>query len=1497
MWVKLNDWAQDDLFTQFKTIREGKYTYENICSYLIGKQIDVIPQILYNKDMYSKYISQGRQYLHMLHGNNKDHLKRWLYNRFQYVDSLFLQQNSPYTKQSITIRSCAPVGAVPKLDGEGNVISPYTARFEIQTYSPQYVTVCWRKNTYETKRVDWGETVVFENDMVNSQDNELIVYCATNLKSLGDVSCLNPTSIDIGAATRLIEFKCENSDKLVKADISKNSYLRSISFKGCSVMGTASGGSNVLDVSKSTNLKEVDIRGTKITSVLSNTEGGNLEKILYPTGIQTIVLSNQTNLEVIGIPYEDVALCKNLVTVNIKNCNSIKSLKYPYKENESITLDSIQYVQNLTIDNSLAELNEIGFTGFNSLRNLILQNMPKLKNVNFTNLLSKSANRSLQKVSFANIPNINSLSFNITSEDYKIGFADNAVIDVGGISSITKITSNTPIQGLNTLIVPTSVQELIFTNEIGSGTNDVKNIWSYSANHGNDGFTGMDLQDIELTNLNMIGLTNIKNAINFKLSPIDQHPNMNTNRNGDSVPYFRPEGTLDLSNYTESMVEMLKGIDLNKLNVIVDGKQTQSDLTSLFEGAIIPEEKTSFINSVLDQYSNSTIWDKMFKNADVEFDTPDINIPEEGSGRNMSLIEAFRGTSVSTDIYIGNNMINVSDMFRNCVNMVEYKENWDREYSNGIVADRCYFGTGGELDFVPAEWGGYGFYPNVVSEIEVYIPENDYELILVDTVNVLSRGIIKWGDKSVDFLGEENGYGHVYAKPGVYTIKGHFTFGNDASPSLSMRKVLTKVKCVATDTTNFNQAFKNCGKLISVNLNNIKPTSMTEMFYDCDTITTIDLSGLDTSENTNMKSMFYGCKALRSIVLDNINTDKVEDMYCLFYDCENLSTIDLSNFNTENVESMYSMFYGCKALTELNLDGFNTRNCINMAYMFFNCTGLIALDLHSFVTTNVTKMEYMFARCTGVKLLDLSMFDTSNVTSMFDMFYACTSLENLLLTNFDTRKVTDMQSMFNRCSELRVLDLSSFRGDSVTTLQYMFSGCSNLESLLLTNFNTPVLTNVRYLFSGCSTLTELNLSAMITTNVNSMYSLFINCNNLRSLDLSNFDTSNVENMQYMFSGCSALQTVNVSSFDTSKVTTMQNMFINCDSLQSLNLSNFNTEKVINMYGMFYGCSSLTELNISSFNTTKVKSMYGMFYGCSLLENLDVSQFITTNVDNMQYMFYGCQSLLSLNLSNFNTSNVNNMQCMFYDCRKLDNLDLSSFNTRNVNSMEYMFFNCTNLKSITLSSFITTSVANMQDMFAGCSSLITLDLSNFNTTKVDNMQFMFYNCSKLTNLDITSFDTRKVTDMQNMFYSCSSLSTLDLSSFDTTSVINMESMFESCKFNVDLSGKNTSNVQNAYKMFKSFGGTSINMDNCSLSSSTNNTDFITSSTITTLISPRNISTSINVTANKLTIESLVSLINGLADVPKPQTLDIGGTNIAKLSEDQLLVAINKNWTVC
>ena len=42
-------------------------------------------------------------------------------------------------------------------------------------------------------------------------------------------------------------------------------------------------------------------------------------------------------------------------------------------------------------------------------------------------------------------------------------------------------------------------------------------------------------------------------------------------------------------------------------------------------------------------------------------------------------------------------------------------------------------------------------------------------------------------------------------------------------------------------------------------------------------------------------------------------------MKYMFYECNSLTNIDLSNFNTQNVIDMNSMFYGCKSLTNIDL--------------------------------------------------------------------------------------------------------------------------------------------------------------------------------------------------------------------------------------------------------------------------------------------------------------------------------------------------------------------------------------------------------------------------------------------------------------------------------------------------------------------------------------------------------------------------------------------------
>jgi len=191
----------------------------------------------------------------------------------------------------------------------------------------------------------------------------------------------------------------------------------------------------------------------------------------------------------------------------------------------------------------------------------------------------------------------------------------------------------------------------------------------------------------------------------------------------------------------------------------------------------------------------------------------------------------------------------------------------------------------------------------------------------------------------------------------------------------------------------------------------------------------------------------------------------------------------------------------------------------------------------------------------------------------------------------------------------------------------------------------------------------------------------------------------------------------------------------------------------------------------------------------------------------------------------------------------ENFDFLDFSgSENVIGTSYMFLNCSSLISVPL--FDTSNVQSMSNMFADCSSLISVPL--FDTSNVRNMDYMFGYCTSLTS--VPAFDTSNVTSMSSMFLACSSLTSVP--AFDTSNVTSMSSMLYGC-----------SSLEEVH-MF----GMKVNFD-------------IHHST-------------------KFTREALLEIINNCANLTgqTAQTLKMGSTNLAKLTEEDKLIATNKNWTL-
>lgn len=112
-------------------------------------------------------------------------------------------------------------------------------------------------------------------------------------------------------------------------------------------------------------------------------------------------------------------------------------------------------------------------------------------------------------------------------------------------------------------------------------------------------------------------------------------------------------------------------------------------------------------------------------------------------------------------------------------------------------------------------------------------------------------------------------------------------------------------------------------------------------FTNC---TTMDLTYLDTSLTTDMSYMFGSFipnNSLNIIIFgDDFNTSKVTTMSMMFAELESLTTLNLSNFDTSNVTDMSAMFWWCTSLSSLDLSNFDTSNVISTYRMFAHTTNI-----------------------------------------------------------------------------------------------------------------------------------------------------------------------------------------------------------------------------------------------------------------------------------------------------------------------------------------------------------------------------------------------------------------------------------------------------------------------------------------------------------------------------------------------------------------------------
>lgn len=241
----------------------------------------------------------------MMNGKKKYQRRQFERDQEIYMATKFV--GTSITSDQIMFRCNTPVGAVVSPD--------YT--LHLTPYSNMYLDVMFGNSSVKQIRAKAGQTYDITCPYATMDDTAVLVYAASRIQSMGDVSTCYIHDNDFSKAEKLKELIIGNTTEgysntfLTNLVIGNNKLLEKLDIRNTPNLTTS------LDFSKCLNLKELFATGSGLTGVLF-ANGGKIATALLPDTLTSIKMQNLmylTDLEIAG--YDKIA------TMVLENCNVV----------------------------------------------------------------------------------------------------------------------------------------------------------------------------------------------------------------------------------------------------------------------------------------------------------------------------------------------------------------------------------------------------------------------------------------------------------------------------------------------------------------------------------------------------------------------------------------------------------------------------------------------------------------------------------------------------------------------------------------------------------------------------------------------------------------------------------------------------------------------------------------------------------------------------------------------------------------------------------------------------------------------------------------------------------------------------------------------------------------------------------------------------------------------------------------------------------------------
>ncbi len=581
----------------------------------------------------------------------------------------------------------------------------------------------------------------------------------------------------------------------------------------------------------------------------------------------------------------------------------------------------------------------------------------------------------------------------------------------------------------------------------------------------------------------------------------------------------------------------------------------------------------------------------------------------------------------------------------------------------------------------------------------IYVSDKFLPISTCDATGMF-KGCVKLPNYDASAVGKEKaldvkqkGYLNIVvasALPWVEYADGTLTFHNDNQKYYTT----SEIACVLPGNTTPDWISK-AAEVKKVEFNqefaSVCPEYCVSWFSGMKNIASIEgLAYLNTSEVVSMQAMFYNCENLTSLDLSTFNTAKATNMQGMFNNCSNLKNIFVTNaFSTDKVVQSQNMFTGCAKLKNYNNSDAHdkTKACDTSKGGYLNnwdeipvATWVEYQEADSTLTFHHDKLNGFIEDTQTYSLPTATLVPDGTYLDLTPAWHerAEKIKKVIFFEEFQEVRPTTCYKWFDSMKNLTAIEgLENLNTEAVTTMEYMFHNCNNPQFTVLdlTSFNTARVIDMTYMFYGCNNLKEIVVSdAFVTTNLLKSDSLFYGCAHLKNYRVSNKDNYyGVNKAKYILDGgyfsqpvpfvwasynsdsrtatfyydrtgdweqaylykptpswsgdCKlAKKAVIDESFANYKTTDMSYLFYCLGASELQGMENLNTEGVTNMSHMFED-GSFTYLDLTHFDTREVTDMTDMFNGCSSMQNIYVTKdFTVDKVTQSNNMFYYCKKL-------------------------------------------------------------------------------------------------------------------------------------------------------------------------------------------------------------------------------------------------------------------------------